>query len=113
MASLGVTIVEKWATWPETVRKPRHTKMNTALAERGMKGKPPDRINPSIWSVNTIGRKNAMTTECVSMQSDVSNGNTLLLLVDTGADISLLKSYNLDKTRQFDLESRAKVKSVS
>jgi len=78
-----------------------------------MKVKPPDRINPSIWSVNTIGRKNAMTTECVSMQSDVRNGNTLLLLVDTGADIRLLKSYNLEKTRQFVPEDRVKVKSVS
>ena len=47
------------------------------------------------------------------MQSDISNGNTLLLLMDTGADISLLKPDNLDKTRQFHPEDTVKVKSVS
>ena len=47
------------------------------------------------------------------MRSDISNGNDLLLLVDTGADISLLKPDNLDKTKQFDSESRLKVKGVS
>jgi hypothetical protein len=78
-----------------------------------MEGRPSDRANPNIGSVNTIGRKNVMTTEYVSMQSDVSNGNTLLLLVDTGADISLLKPDNLGKTRQFDPEGRVKVISVS
>lgn len=39
--------------------------------------------------------------------------NTLLLLVDNGAVLSLLKPYSLDKTRQFDPKGRVKVKSVS
>jgi len=33
--------------------------------------------------------------------------------VDTGAGLILLKTYNLDKTRQFDPKGRVKVKSVS
>ena len=33
--------------------------------------------------------------------------------MDTGADKSLLKPHNLDKTKQFDPESRVQVKSVS
>ena len=33
--------------------------------------------------------------------------------MDTGADISLLKPDNLDKTRQFHPEDTVKVKSVS
>jgi hypothetical protein len=37
----------------------------------------------------------------------------LLLLVDTGADISLLKPDNLDKTKQYDPEGRVQVKSVN
>jgi len=37
----------------------------------------------------------------------------LLFLVDTGADISLLKPDNLDKTKQYDPEGRVQVKSVS
>ena len=94
-------------------KKPRHTKRNTSLAETGIEGRPPNRVNPRIGSVNTIGRKNVMTTEYVSTHSDVCSGITLLLLVDTGADISLLKPDNLGKTRQFDPEGMVKVKSVS
>jgi hypothetical protein len=73
-AILGATIVEKWATWPEIIKKPRHTKRNTPLAETGVEGRPLDRVNPCIGSVNTIGSKNGTTTECVCMQSDISNG---------------------------------------
>jgi hypothetical protein len=37
----------------------------------------------------------------------------LVFLVDTGADISLLKPDNLDKTKQYDTEGGVQVKSVS
>jgi hypothetical protein len=37
----------------------------------------------------------------------------LLLLVDTGTDISILKPDNLDKTKKYDPEGRVQVKSVS
>jgi len=43
---------------------------------------------------------------------DISNGRELSLLVDTGADISLIKPDNLDKTRELDPDGRVKVKSV-
>jgi len=36
----------------------------------------------------------------------------LLILVDTGADISLLKTENVDKTKQFGPEGRVEVKIV-
>jgi hypothetical protein len=72
----------------------------------------PDRSTPSIGSVNAIGRGNRANTECFRLQTDVSNGRELSLLVDTGADISLLKPNNLDKTRKFDPDSRVKVKTV-
>ena len=52
--------------------------------------------------------KNKCYNEYVSMQSNISNGNTLILFVDTGADISLLKPNNLDKTRQFHPENMVK-----
>jgi hypothetical protein len=94
-------------------KKHRHAKRNTSLAEAGSEGRPPDRANPCIGSVNTVGRKNGATSECVSMRSDISNGNELLLLVDTGADISILKPDKLDTTRQFDPEGRMEVKGVS
>lgn len=94
-------------------KTPRHTKRNRKQAETGVEGRPPDRVNPSTGLVNTVGSENGTPTECVSMQSDISNGKTLLFLVDTGTDISLLKPHNLDKTKQFDSEGRVQVKSVS
>ena len=94
-------------------KKPRHAKRSTQPLETGVEGRPPDRVNPSIGSVNTVGSRNGTATECVSMRSDISNGKMLLLLVDTGADISLLKPDNLDKTKQYDPEGRVQVKSVS
>ena len=47
------------------------------------------------------------------MRADISKGEELILLVDTGADISILKPEKLDKTKQFDPEGRVKVKGVS
>ena len=77
-----------------------------AGAEEG----PLDRSNPSIGSVNSIGGGNRTHIECVRLQTDVSNGRELLLLVDTGADVSLLKPVNLDKSKKFDPDGRIKVK---
>jgi hypothetical protein len=94
-------------------KNPRHTKGNMKLCETGGEGRPPDRVNPSIASVNTIGSKNETANECVGMRSDISNGKMLILLVDTGVDISILKPDNLDKTRQYHPEGRVQVKSVS
>ena len=94
-------------------KKPRHMRRNIPLAESVFEGRPPDRSNPSIGSVNTVGCKNGTATECISMRSEIINGNELLLLVDTGADISLLKPDHLDKTKQFDPKGRVKVKGVS
>jgi hypothetical protein len=94
-------------------KKPTHTKMNMPLAEIGVEGRPPDKVNPSTGSVNAIDSKNGTATNCISMQSDIRNGGKLLFLVDTGSDISLLKPYKLDKTNQFDPEGRVKVKGVN
>ena len=94
-------------------KTPRHTKRNKQLSEKGVEGRPSDRVNPSIWSVNTIGSKNGTATEYVNMRSDISNGKMSLLVVDTGADKNLLKPDNLDKTKQFDPEGRVQVKSVN
>jgi len=62
--------------------------------------------------VNTIGSSNGTANECVSIQTDIRNGNLLLLLVYTGSGISLLKPHNLDRTVMFDSQWRVQVKSV-
>jgi len=43
---------------------------------------------------------------------DISNEREFSLLVDTDADVSLIKPGNLDKTRKFDPDGTVKVKSV-
>ena len=62
--------------------------------------------------MNAIGNGKKTNTECIRLQTDVSNERELLLLVDTGADITLLKPNNLDKTRTYDPEGNVKVKGV-
>ena len=62
--------------------------------------------------MDVIGGDNKAATECIKLQMDISNGHELSPLVDTGADISLIKPDNLDKTRKFDRDGTVKVKSV-
>ena len=46
------------------------------------------------------------------MELDVSQGHKLHFLVDSGTDISLVKSYKLLGTAEFDPKDRVRVKSV-
>jgi hypothetical protein len=91
--------------------KPRNPKRSTQENSTGTEDRPPNRSKPSIGSVHVIGSGNRTVTECIGLQMDISNGRELSLLVDMGADVSLLKPDNLDKARKFDPD-RVKVKSV-
>ena len=93
-------------------RKIRSFERSNQVNSAGAEDRPPDRDKPSIGSVHAIGIGVRATTECVRFQMDMSNGRESWLLVDTGADISLIKTGNLDKTRKFDPDCRVKVKSV-
>jgi len=75
--------------------------------------RPLENENPQIGSVNTLGSGSGTTTQCVRMRADIGSGKELLLLVDTGADISILKPDKLDKTKRFDPKRRVRVKGVS
>jgi hypothetical protein len=50
--------------------------------------------------------------EYVSLDLDVSNGTGLYLLLDTGADISLLTNKNVRGTAEFEPNEKVRVKSV-
>jgi hypothetical protein len=52
------------------------------------------------------------TQEFVQLGADVSNGDKLLFLIDTGADINLLKGKKLVGTTEFDPDCKLKVKCV-
>jgi hypothetical protein len=92
--------------------KPRNPKRFFQANNAGADDRPPDKNTPSIGSLNTVSGGNRTSTECVRLRTDASNGRELLLLVDTGADVSLLKPTNLDKSKSFDPDGRVKVKSV-
>jgi hypothetical protein len=47
-----------------------------------------------------------------TLELDVSQGHKLYFLVDSGADISLVKSYQLLGTAEFEPKDRVCVKSV-
>jgi hypothetical protein len=93
-------------------RKPRTAKVFNQPSGTGTESRSPDRSKPSIGAVHVIGSDHKGATECIRLHMDISNGCELALLVDTGADISLIKPDNLDKTKKFDPGGRVKVKGV-
>jgi hypothetical protein len=93
-------------------RNPRNPRKFNQVGSTKTEDRSSDRSNLSIGPVNTIGNGTRTNTECVRLQTDVSNGRELLLLVDTGADISLLKPTNLDKERTYNPDGKVKVKGV-
>jgi hypothetical protein len=50
--------------------------------------------------------------DCITLELDVSWGHKLYFLVDSGADISLVKSYKLLGTAEFEPKDRVHVKNV-
>jgi hypothetical protein len=92
--------------------KPRNSKRFVQAGSAETEDGPPDKSNLSIGSVNSVGSENRTSIECVRLRTDVSNGRELSLLVDTGADVSLLKLDNLDRSKKFHPDSRIRVKSV-
>jgi transposase InsO family protein len=93
-------------------RKPRNPRKLNQVGSVKAEDRPPERSNFNIGSINAIGSGNRTNTECVRLQTDISNGHELLLLVDTGADISLLKPTNLDKDGTYNPDGKVKVKGV-
>jgi hypothetical protein len=81
-------------------RKPRTAKGFNQPNGTGTEGRTPDRSKPSIGAIHVIGSDNKAATECIKLRMDISKGHELALLVDTGADISLIKPDNLDKTKK-------------
>jgi hypothetical protein len=93
-------------------RKPRNSKRLNQVGSAVAEDKPHDKSNPSIGLVNSVGSGDGTKTECVKLRTYISSGRELALLVDTGADVSLLKTDNLDKDGTFDPDGKIKVKGV-
>ena len=60
----------------------------------------------------SVGCANKEHCDCITLELDVSQGRKLHFLVDSGADISLVKSYKLLGTAEFKPKDRVCVKSV-
>ena len=61
---------------------------------------PPDRLLYSVGCVNRESRN------YITLKLDVSQGHRLYFLVDSGTDISLVKSYKLLGTAEFEPKGR-------
>jgi len=55
---------------------------------------------------------NRESCDYITLELDVSQGHKLYFLVDSGADISLVKSYKVLGTAEFEPKDRVCVKSV-
>jgi hypothetical protein len=66
---------------------------------------PPDHRLYSVGCADT-------EPDCVTLELDVSQGHKLYFLVDSGADISLVKSEELLSTAELEPRDRVRIKSV-
>jgi hypothetical protein len=60
----------------------------------------------------SVGCANRERCDYITLELDVSQGHKLHFLVDSGADISLVKSYKLLGTAEFEPTDRVRVKSI-
>jgi len=65
--------------------------------------------NRLLYSVGCVNWEHC---DYITLELDVSQGHKLYFLVDSGADISLVKSYKLLGTAEFEPNDRVRVKSV-
>jgi len=68
----------------------------------------PDSSRPTV-SVGCVNRKHC---DYITLELDVSQGHKLYFLVDSGADISLVKSYKLLGKAEFESKERVRVKGA-
>jgi hypothetical protein len=74
--------------------------------KRTVGGQPPDGLLYSVGCTSTE------RCDYVSLSLDVGGRSELYLLVDSGADVSLLKSKNLLGTAEFEPKEKIRIKSV-
>jgi len=67
---------------------------------------------PTDGPVYTIGCVKQANLAFVKLKVKISEEDTLLFLIDTGVDISLLKGNKVIGSTEYDLEGRVKVKGV-
>jgi len=67
---------------------------------------------PTDGAIYTIGCVGQANHAFLSLKVDISNEDELLFLIDTGADISLLKGNKLIGTTEYDTEKGVKLKCV-
>jgi hypothetical protein len=85
-----------------------YSKRQKAVGKRGKTAgeQPSDRL------LHSIGCKRLGQGDYVKLNLDVGNGCALYLLVDTGADVSLLKSARLLGTAEFEPKDKMRIRSV-
>ena len=101
----------KRATWPEIVENHHgDRKITTPIRRREMSR---DRRRAAARPSPLLSRLHRpRTCDYVSFELDVSQGHKLYFLVDSGADISSVKSKKLLSTAQFEPRDQVRVKSI-
>jgi hypothetical protein len=92
----------------KTTEDGRQSKRQKAAGKRGKTAgeQPPDRL------LHSIGCKSLGQGNYVELNLDVGNGGALYLLVDSGADVSLLKSARWLGTAEFEPRDKMQLRSV-
>jgi hypothetical protein len=71
------------------------------------------RRQPTDGPVYAVGCIGVEKPSFLRLKVNISEEGELLLLIDTGADISLLKGANLIGSTEYDPEGKVRVKSVN
>ena len=98
---LHITVGDPRGVWGE---RPTHRAVGKRVKTDG--AQPPDR------RLYSIGCTNSQRCRYVVLGLDVSGGRALSFLVDSGADISLVKSEKLLSTVEFEPRKRVRIRSV-
>jgi hypothetical protein len=88
-------------------RKPRR-----ASGQEKPESKDVGKREKTVGSYSTIGRISRNEYDGLEWEVNVSKARKLQFLVDTGADMSLIKSIKLVREKKFDLHRSMKVKSI-
>ena len=90
-------------------KPPRRRESNEIGHTTRSESRQTERSRPTVAS---IGCTNPELCDYVVLELDVNQGRPLYFLVDSGADISLVKSEKLLGTTEFEPRNRVLVKSV-
>ena len=90
-------------------KPPRRRETSENRKTLGNESRRTENSRPTVASVGCLNRE---LCDYITLELDVSKGDKLYFLVDSGADISLVKGQKLLGTTEFEPRDRVRVKCV-